>query len=242
MKPTLFSAPFREQRRPYGLRPPKNVKRAPATEPQPGTDARRALTAKFAHDPDALREITVVFSNDAELRAAITRDVAGYQVTIASLRAALEQDRKTIASLRAWLAGTAQRLQQLEFQRDQLRETAHHYKDAMRLNTTTLAIAKLDGERRAAQARIGRCQDYINTTTPHAERLAAALADVLLAPPAVRQETTLQPINVTPNINVEVKLPPAEVSVSLPARRTETTIERNRAGEIVRAEQIETDA
>lgn len=62
--------------------------------------------------------------------------------------------------------------------------------------------------------------------------------DIHVAAPAITVENRVEP---TP-VSIVNELPPPEVTVNLPARRTETTIERDRAGNIVRAEQLETDA
>jgi lambda family phage portal protein len=45
-----------------------------------------------------------------------------------------------------------------------------------------------------------------------------------------------------PNVQVRNEVPPAEVTVNLPNRRTETTVERNEKDQIVRTTQLETDA
>jgi len=45
-----------------------------------------------------------------------------------------------------------------------------------------------------------------------------------------------------PNVAITNDVQPAEVTVALPARKTETTIARDKAGNIVKATQIEEDA
>ena len=60
---------------------------------------------------------------------------------------------------------------------------------------------------------------------------------VNFASPEVRVE--VQPAQVT--VELEAKMPAPEVTVILPNRRTDTTIERNSSGDIVSAVQIETD-
>ncbi len=60
--------------------------------------------------------------------------------------------------------------------------------------------------------------------------------------PVVNVNVPEQP---TPAVTVNMaapELPPVEVNVNLPTRKTETTVERDMAGNIVRATQIETDA
>lgn len=71
---------------------------------------------------------------------------------------------------------------------------------------------------------------------------------VNVAAPAVRVDNhaPAQPapvVNVAaPNVTVENTVQPADVKVELPARKTETTITRDKAGNIAHATQIETDA
>ena len=60
---------------------------------------------------------------------------------------------------------------------------------------------------------------------------------VNIAAAQITNEITVEPTPVT----MEATIQPAAVQLNLPARRTLTEIERNMAGEIVRAEQIETD-
>lgn len=60
--------------------------------------------------------------------------------------------------------------------------------------------------------------------------------------PIVNVNVPEQPAPVV-TVNMEApELPPVEVNVNLPPRKTETTVERDMAGNIVRATQIETDA
>ena len=82
--------------------------------------------------------------------------------------------------------------------------------------------------------------------------------DVRVEPAVIHNEITVEPtpieihqaevrniITVEPTpveIRAEIDLPPPEVTVNLPSRRTATTIERDANGNIVRADQIETDA
>lgn len=65
--------------------------------------------------------------------------------------------------------------------------------------------------------------------------------------PAVTVNNNVEPtaLNVSvaaPSVNVENKVQPSEVIVNLPARKTETTVERDSKGNITKATQIETDA
>ena len=61
-----------------------------------------------------------------------------------------------------------------------------------------------------------------------------------IAPPEIRNIIEVEPTPITMEARIETPAP--EVTVNLPARRTETTIERDAAGNIARASQIETDA
>jgi lambda family phage portal protein len=60
---------------------------------------------------------------------------------------------------------------------------------------------------------------------------------VNVAAPQVSVQNVVEPAAVT----LEATLPTPQITVSLPARRTDTSIERNAAGEIVRTTQLETD-
>lgn len=61
-----------------------------------------------------------------------------------------------------------------------------------------------------------------------------------IAAPEIRNIIEVEPTPLT--LEARIETPAPEVTVNLPARRTETTIERDGAGNIVRAEQLETDA
>lgn len=62
------------------------------------------------------------------------------------------------------------------------------------------------------------------------------------APPTVAVQVTNQvPEQAAPVVNVHNEVPPAEVTVKLPSRRTETDVVRDRDGNLVHATQIETD-
>jgi len=61
-----------------------------------------------------------------------------------------------------------------------------------------------------------------------------------IAAPEIRNIIEVEPTPITMEARIET--PPPEVTVNLPARRTETTIERDASGNIARATQIETDA
>ena len=65
-------------------------------------------------------------------------------------------------------------------------------------------------------------------------------ASVQIAAPEIRNVIEVQPTDVT--LEAQINVPPAEVRVQLPSRKTETTIERDGAGNITHASQIETDA
>lgn len=61
-----------------------------------------------------------------------------------------------------------------------------------------------------------------------------------IAAPEIRNIIEVEPTPITMEARIETPAP--EVTVNLPARRTETTIERDANGNIARASQIETDA
>lgn len=61
-----------------------------------------------------------------------------------------------------------------------------------------------------------------------------------IAAPEIRNIIEVEPTPITMEARIET--PPPEVTVNLPPRRTETTIERDASGNIARATQIETDA
>jgi lambda family phage portal protein len=61
-----------------------------------------------------------------------------------------------------------------------------------------------------------------------------------IAAPEIRNIIEVEPTPITMEARIETPAP--EVTVNLPARRTETTIERDASGNIARASQIETDA
>ena len=61
---------------------------------------------------------------------------------------------------------------------------------------------------------------------------------VNVAAPSVTVENRVEPAAVT----LEANLPPAEITVAMPPRRTETSIRYNASGEIISTTQIETDA
>jgi lambda family phage portal protein len=61
-----------------------------------------------------------------------------------------------------------------------------------------------------------------------------------IAAPEIRNEITVEPTPVTLEANID--MPPTQVQVQLPARRTETLVERDAAGNIARATQVEQDA
>ena len=61
---------------------------------------------------------------------------------------------------------------------------------------------------------------------------------VNVAAPVVTVENRVEPAAVT----LEATLPPAEITVTLPPRRTDTAIKYNANGDIVATTQIETDA
>ena len=61
-----------------------------------------------------------------------------------------------------------------------------------------------------------------------------------IAAPEIRNIIEVEPTPLT--LEARIETPAPEVTVNLPARRTETTIERDANGNIARASQIETDA
>lgn len=63
---------------------------------------------------------------------------------------------------------------------------------------------------------------------------------IQIAAPEIRNIIEVEPTPV--NLEARIDVPAPEVTVNLPARRTDTTILRDAAGNITRAEQIETDA
>ena len=65
-------------------------------------------------------------------------------------------------------------------------------------------------------------------------------APLHVAAPEIRNIIDVQPTPITAEVNIEV--PPPDVRVQLPSRKTETTIERDHNGNITSASQIETDA
>jgi hypothetical protein len=65
---------------------------------------------------------------------------------------------------------------------------------------------------------------------------------VNVAPPEVTVNNEVYvPEAPAPTVNVTNEVKPADVRVELPPRKTETTVERDLAGNITRATQIETD-
>jgi lambda family phage portal protein len=65
-------------------------------------------------------------------------------------------------------------------------------------------------------------------------------AEVQIAAPEIRNVIEVQPADVT--LEAQINVPPPEVRVHLPNRKTETTIERDTAGNIIGSSQIEIDA
>lgn len=79
------------------------------------------------------------------------------------------------------------------------------------------------------------------------ETREAPIVNVHVEPAPVNVNVEPTPVNVTVEpaqvqVALEATLPPAEVSVELPARRTETTITRDASGRIISTSQIEQDA
>lgn len=111
-----------------------------------------------------------------------------------------------------------------------------------------LAALGLSKEEVAAlPAKVAAALHQVDMGTKADERLTLALMHYLERNGDTPQ--TLQPIvNITNQVNVEptpitmeanINVAPAEVAVTLPARHTVSTIERNAAGEIIGSEQIE---
>lgn len=71
--------------------------------------------------------------------------------------------------------------------------------------------------------------------------VTVAAPNVSVAAPQVTVEAPQVQVE-APHIEVRNEVQPAEVNVNLPARKTETSIERDKSGNIVKATQIETDA
>lgn len=85
----------------------------------------------------------------------------------------------------------------------------------------------------------------INITMP--ERSVMVDPHITVTPPDVKVEVAAPVVNVSspevrPEIHVHANLPAPEVTVSLPTRKTETTIVRDAGGNMVSATQIEKDA
>lgn len=74
-------------------------------------------------------------------------------------------------------------------------------------------------------------------------RVEPPKVDVKVEPAAAPQVTVENHVEPTPiDVKLEATLPPPEVRVELPPRRTETTVQRDSDGNIVRTTQIERDA
>ena len=69
-----------------------------------------------------------------------------------------------------------------------------------------------------------------------------AAPEVTYTAPEVKVDVAAPVVNVAaPEVSVEAVLPPPEVNVNLPARKTESTVERDSTGRITKTTQIETD-
>jgi len=92
-----------------------------------------------------------------------------------------------------------------------------------------------------AEVRVDVQPQAITVPTPEIRNeITVQPADVQIAAPEIRNIIDVSPTPV--EIRAEIDLPAPEVTVNLPSRKTETTIERDANGNIVSASQIETDA
>lgn len=217
---------------------------------------KRALV-KSADDPIQTRLIEVGWLGTVQYQACIQRDGYAVQAQVLGwIRGEIAAVEKDLAGLARMEAEEAARLLNLRRQRSDtadsmIRRPSYGAEKVVESLDKRIAFIT-DWQPKAKEAR-ERITGRILPSLRLAEaRLEAALRYFLDHPPEKRSEAPPAPqVHIVNEVRVEptpismeatINAPPAEVTVSLPARRTETTIERDAHGNITHASQLETDA
>lgn len=213
---------------------------------------REALIAVL-HDPFWTRMVEVNWLGTERYLQCVHRDgIPLHSQFLADLRARIGKTQDAIAAVDRDIAAGKRRIDELRQARQNLFSTgsgAYEWEPRVR-NMDARIKATLD--KITEQTRLAKeCSENLGYLRRTEERLEAALLYAMDHPaPAQRSEPPPPPVvNVTVAVEptpitmeATINTPPAEVTVSLPPRKTETSIERDANGNISHAYQVESDA
>lgn len=241
------------------------AKAAPPASPAPvmyppvnfDRNAYKAALVKAADDGIQVRLIELGWMGTEQYQACIVRDGYSVQAQLMGwIRGEIAAVEKDLAGLARMETEEGARLLNLRRQRgdsesSMTRKPSYGAEKAIAILDKQIAGIN-DWQARAKATREGLTARVLPHLRLAEARLEAALHYFMdhpvkreeAAPPApqpivIENKIMVEPTPVT--LEATINAPPAEVTVSLPARKTETTVERDAAGNIVHATQVETD-
>lgn len=212
---------------------------------------------KVLHDPYQQRLVEVIWHGTVDYQPFIERDgLPTQQQVLAKVRNDQRILSEVVGKLGAYMQNSDDAVEALKKREDLLKDQLRDVDLPLRQRNEAVAgLKKVREERRlivnsadAVRRVIPGNRSSLETLQAAEQRLVAAILYHMEHPAKKREHVqNIQPvfnIRVEPAevaLEAQINVPPPEITVNLPPRRTETAIERDLSGNIVHATQIERD-